>query len=308
MPFEDEIIAKLNRLKRDKDFKSLLKEYHSLSDTDKNDISPFLKTSAFNLLKDDLEEIEHIWKNFDLTTKEYAIEFLKDVDNEKSLLMLADCLIHEESHDIQSQIKDALCNSKILEEIRSFFYDSVVKVSGRRYEFLAEIISYIDNPHILKNILLKIKNRCPKKYEVCAKNIIPEKLFFVGHRFSKERKDDLRDCISRIIAAIGLNYEPYYVDLDYTQGDIFCKICEKIQCSEFGIYDISFEDNRLLPNPNVMLELGLSLAFGKTTIIIMREGQEVPFDLRITPIEFYRSYKELEEKLKEKLPKVLGIV
>lgn len=60
-----------------------------------------------------------------------------------------------------------------------------------------------------------------------------------------------------------------------------------------------------LPNPNVMLELGMSLAFGKKTIIIIEYGHKLPSDLIRTETIFYQDYKDLEEQLKAKIPQVL---
>ncbi len=130
-------------------------------------------------------------------------------------------------------------------------------------------------------------------------------------------KRRVRPHIDRAVSAFDNTCLPYYADVDLGVGDFFCKICKRIQSTRFGIYDISASNapnsvfGRLLPkrqapNPNVMLELGMSLAFGKKAVIIMRTGQKPPSDLSRTEIVFYSTPDDLENKLAEKIPKVVG--
>ena len=131
MSLEDEKIETLNRLKREKDIKSLLREYHFLPDIPdpESDISPFPRSQAFIYLKDFLDQIDHAWNNFELPTKEYAIEFLKEVNNRESLLILTKCLLKEDINDIQLQIIASLKCSEQLQEIKDFFYESIENIS-----------------------------------------------------------------------------------------------------------------------------------------------------------------------------------
>ncbi|MBM4053089.1 MAG: hypothetical protein FJ264_00150 [Planctomycetes bacterium] len=315
MSLEDEKVETLNRLKREKDIISLLKEYHFLPDTPEGDISPFLRTHAFNLIKDCLDQIEHAWKNFELSLKEYAIEFLKELNNRESLLILTKCLLKEDINDIQLQIIAVLKGSEQLDEIKDFFYESIESISGRKFELLSDVVSCFEEPPILKTILLKLKNKCPTGHPSCAEDVIPENSVFIGHCFSRKKKDKMRPHINNAILVFDKECKPYYADLDMPGGDFFCKICRKIQSARFGIYDLSRDCKNIFikilfkkhcqPNPNVMLELGMSLAFGKKTIIIMECGEELPSDLIRTETIFYRDYKDLEEQLKVKIPQVL---
>lgn len=311
MTSEEDKINKLNTMKEAGNYTSLLREYHLLSDTVEEEISPECKNAAFRLLLENIEPIDKILKDKDsaFSAKENAIEFLKDVDNERSISILADCLILEESDDILSQIKGALVGSKRLEEIRGFFYNVTPKISGKRYKLLAEIISCIDKPFIIKTVLHKLKPRCPIGHDDCAEDIIPMNSFFVGHKFTKEKIDDMRPHIDNAVKYYDNKCLPYYADSDM-HGDFFCKICKKIQEARFGIYDISYDisdadEKCCSPNPNVMLEIGMSLGFGKKTVIIMKEGQNLPSDLSRSDIIFYATYHSLEEKLKKKVQQVL---
>lgn len=64
---EKEKIETLNRLERENDIKSLLKEYHFLPDREEGDISLIPRTYAVNILKKCLSQIEHAWQNFGLS-------------------------------------------------------------------------------------------------------------------------------------------------------------------------------------------------------------------------------------------------
>lgn len=312
---EKEKIETLNRLEREKDIKSLLKEYRFLPDIDEGDISLIPRTYAVNILKKCLSQIEHAWQSFELSIKEYAIEFLKEVNNRESLLILTKCLLKEDINDIQLQIIAALKGSEQLDEIKDFFYESIESISGRKFELLSDVISCFEEPRILKTILLKLKNKCPTGHPSCIEDVIPENSVFIGHCFSRKKKDKMRPHINNAILVFDKECKPYYADLDMSGGDFFCKICRKIQSARFGIYDLSrnyknifmkyFFKKYCLPNPNVMLELGMSLAFGKKTIIIMEYGQKLPSDLIRTETIFYQDHKDLEEQLKAKIPQVL---
>lgn len=58
-------------------------------------------------------------------------------------------------------------------------------------------------------------------------------------------------------------------------------------------------------NPNVMYELGIAQALGKTVILVSRAEEEVPFDLRNQRILLYKSRDDLISKLRESVGRVL---
>ena len=307
MDFQEEK-ERLKNLKESANYLSLLEKYHYYADTDEDDISPILKSYAFLLLSKHLEAIEPILYYVNVSVRKYAIEFLRDADDLKGLLFLARRLLSEEREDIRVFIKNILCKSQKLSEpeIQDFLFNSIQQVSGKQFELFAEIISFSEDRYFLRNTLLRLKPRCPLGHQACTENIIPSKSFFVGHKFSKERIDDLRPHINAAVRKVDEGFIPYYAD-DELKPNLFCKICRKIQETYFGIYDITVEcGNCRSANPNVMLELGMSLVLGKKTFIIMKRGSEPPLDLRWAEVVFYDSYKELEDSLSVKLPKALG--
>lgn len=155
----------------------------------------------------------------------------------------------------------------------------------------------------MKDALSKTKKRCPIGHERCVEDITLSNSFFVGHKFSKEKIDDLRPYINEAVkTAIGDDCKPYYADDEMREG-LFCKICGKIQSTKFGIYDISVQcDTCHTSNPNVMVEIGMSFAFGKSIVLIVKKGSRVPSDLEWMERIEYGSYKELKEGLIAKLP------
>jgi hypothetical protein len=297
----------LRILKGSGDYRSLLEKYHYSLDTGEGEISPELKLYLSLLITDGLDSVEPILYDPSVRARRYAIEFLRDIGDPKGLLFLAKRLLSEEREDIQTFIKEILCKSERLWEIQDFLLNSIRDVSGKRFELLAEIISFSEDNYFIKTALLRLRNRCPLSHQICTESILPSKSFFVGHRFSKEKIDDLRHHINAAIEKVDKEYVPYYAD-EELKPNLFCKICKKIQETHFGIYDITAEcGNCGAANPNVMLELGMSLVFGKITFMIMRRGSEPPLDLRWAEVIFYDSYSDLEKALHAKLPKALGI-
>jgi hypothetical protein len=59
-------------------------------------------------------------------------------------------------------------------------------------------------------------------------------------------------------------------------------------------------------NANVHYEIGLAHANRVTTILIMREGGEIPFDLREFNVIFYENVTQLREALVRRLQAILG--
>lgn len=306
-------IEKLESLRASGAFESLLKYYYLSVDTDDREISPVLKTHVYNVLKDNIHTIEGILRTAERSVKRYAIRFLEEEKSRDSLLILSKSLLLEGDDYVLSLIKEALCKSRKLGEIEDYLINTFVDISGRKVEFFAEVVSSIPDPEdyfdlikFFKDIFLKIKKRCPLGHEKCAENIISENSFFVGHYFSKEKIDDLRPHINKAVTDIVKGCTPYYADDDLGE-DLLCKICQKIQSTRFGIFDISVEHDKSSSNPNVMLEIGMALAFGKKTIITMKRGPEPPADLRGKVIILYDSYTSLEDNLTKLLPKELGI-
>ena len=89
-------------------------------------------------------------------------------------------------------------------------------------------------------------------------------------------------------------------------------LCERIDKSAFT-GDISAEIKRRIEqydgliallngaNPNVFLEIGYAWAKEKPTLLLAKDGQELPFDVRGQRCIFYRNIADLRTKLKSEL-------
>ncbi len=89
-------------------------------------------------------------------------------------------------------------------------------------------------------------------------------------------------------------------------------LCERIDKSAF-VGDISTEIKRRIErydgliallngaNPNVFLEIGYAWAKNKPTLLLAKDGQELPFDVRGQRCVFYKGIADLRTKLKSEL-------
>jgi predicted nucleotide-binding protein len=116
---------------------------------------------------------------------------------------------------------------------------------------------------------------------------MPKYDYFVACDFKIPDKDDLINIFK--VAFEGTSMKSYYTDLEVrTNGKhIFNKIEEMIQSTEFGIYEISTN------NQNVSLELGLSKGAKKRLYMLAKKGSFIPSDLQGMDRIEYDDYSQL---------------
>jgi hypothetical protein len=83
-------------------------------------------------------------------------------------------------------------------------------------------------------------------------------------------------------------------DIEHNQ-DIIEVVREKIRNCDVVIADITGR------NPNVLYEVGYAHGVGKTTILIGRKGEDIPFDIKSINHIFYESIVELRDKLEKRV-------
>lgn len=136
---------------------------------------------------------------------------------------------------------------------------------------------------------LKSGMPCPLTKKICPTVIRPDtSLFFVAMPIRPEYDDVLKK-IDSVLEKNGL--KAWVAQREVRAGHILCKICEKIQTCENGIFEITEV------RPNVMLELGLAYGLGKSIVLITKSASKVPSDLRGLEVIEYRNLGELEKKL-----------
>ena len=146
-------------------------------------------------------------------------------------------------------------------------------------------INYPKNSSLIPIILIKIQ----------LDEKMPKYDYFVACDFKIPDKDDLINAIK--VAFEGTSMIGYYADLEVRANGkhIFNKIEEMIHSTEFGIYEISTN------NQNVSLELGLAKGAKKRFYILAKKGTLIPSDLQGMDRIEYDDYQQLTERIRQKI-------
>lgn len=88
-------------------------------------------------------------------------------------------------------------------------------------------------------------------------------------------------------------------DEEYFSSDIFSEMLRYIVKANLIIANINGR------NPNVLYELGIAQALDKPVILISREPENLPIDIKSKRFLIYKSYGELQENLRTELIKAL---
>jgi hypothetical protein len=121
-------------------------------------------------------------------------------------------------------------------------------------------------------------------------------LVFVLTPFHEDQRD-----VFQIIADVcrDLGLKCFRGDEQFVGGDLFPHILQQIARARLVVAVV---DGR---NPNVFYELGLAHALDKTTILISRAINELPFDLRSKRIVLYQEPGDLRAKLQGEIARTL---
>jgi len=124
---------------------------------------------------------------------------------------------------------------------------------------------------------------------------IQEKTFFLAE--AEEPEYDKKHRSKAINEAIADEYKIRSALEEKGINAFNCKICEMIQTCAYGIADITQR------NPNVLLELGMMIALGKPTIILLKKEQdkelELFSDLKAIEVIPFEEYLDIIEQLRE---------
>jgi len=194
-------------------------------------------------------------------------------------------------------------HSKTTKAIVLTGYGDIAKATKIQEQF--GVLAYLDKktfePEELKRLVQEVlahQFRCFKTGGECNRKIRfkPHQVFVaMPYRSDLVDMDDVYFGIQ--IALQELGYKPLRADEKPVWGrDLMCNVCKFIQESVFGIVDITDW------NPNVLLELGMMLGWGKTAVIIKYEQSEVPSDLQGALYIEYANIGSLKKKLKSGLP------
>lgn len=125
----------------------------------------------------------------------------------------------------------------------------------------------------------------------------PEKHIFVAMPFKEELEDVYYYGIRVPVMLAGFNC--VRIDKASFTGDILSEIKEKIEHASavIGVLDTA--------NPNVTLEIGYAWGRGIPTVLLIKNVEEIPFDLRGQKFIIYDSIRNLEDALSEELNQLL---
>jgi len=116
---------------------------------------------------------------------------------------------------------------------------------------------------------------------------------FVAMPFKKDMDDVFYYGIQQPVRSAGLLCER--VDQEAFIGDILDQVKKKIETAAVVIAELSGA------NPNVYLEVGYAWGNGRPTILLIKDDQELRFDVRGQRCLKYQRIMELEESLKKEL-------
>lgn len=111
-----------------------------------------------------------------------------------------------------------------------------------------------------------------------------EKCFFIcpiGDENSQVRRMSDEILKEIIYPKLGEKYEIIRADMINSLGDITADIFDHLINDELAIADLSGH------NPNVFYELAIRHAYNKPVILIIREGENIPFDVALSRVIHY---------------------
>jgi hypothetical protein len=195
----------------------------------------------------------------------------------------------------------------LLNDLRRTYENQVYRTNGKmmsskeswedinhlflRDEFLKSNEDYLYEPRIRLNRFLSsngIKER---------DLIIDKRLIFLLTPFNPQFEEDFW-IIKKTCEEVGLRC--MRGDEEYYSSDIFSQVLKMIVQSRLIIANINGR------NPNVLYELGIAQALDKPTILITKNQNQLPIDLKSKRFLIYRDYKELQKMMSHELIKVLS--
>lgn len=128
--------------------------------------------------------------------------------------------------------------------------------------------------------------------------IIDNKLIFVLTPFHDKYYEDFR-VIKDICSQNG--FKCLRGDENYFKSDIFPEMLKLIVKSSLIIANINGR------NANVLYELGIAQALDKPVLLISKEPENLPVDIKSKRFLIYSSYSDLQEKIRKELFKIAEI-
>jgi hypothetical protein len=147
-------------------------------------------------------------------------------------------------------------------------------------------------------IMRPYSKKCLDMEQAC-RDLLPVKFYIPKNDFLK--KDTL--IRNNNDEAKEGNVKPILAKDESFIGSGYCQICSLCQYSHFGIAELA------QLNPNVLLEIGLMLAFSKPVIFTLDARQtsidQIPFDINGLLLIPYQNFSELKDGMGNKISAVI---
>ncbi len=125
------------------------------------------------------------------------------------------------------------------------------------------------------------------------RNLAEKPHVFVAMPFSDEMIDVFYYGIQSPVNQAGFLCER--MDVESFTGDILQRIKSRIESAAYVVAEITH------PNPNVFLEIGYAWGCGRPTILITKDADQVPFDVRGQRCLVYKTIRDLDRILSNEL-------
>ncbi|GAB5398977.1 MAG: hypothetical protein Aureis2KO_05620 [Aureisphaera sp.] len=122
--------------------------------------------------------------------------------------------------------------------------------------------------------------------------LVDEQLIFILTPFHEKYLKDYQ-IIREVCSSIG--FKAYRGDENYFKSDIFPEMLKLIVKANLIIANINGR------NPNVLYELGIAQALDKPVILISKEPEKLPIDIKSKRFLIYKDDDELRELVREEL-------
>lgn len=194
-------------------------------------------------------------------------------------------------------------NQKVLlDEVRSSFEKQMYSLNDRliqseeRWRDVNHLLlrdEYRGNKSPITNIRKTYYSEFLKANGISENDLVIDKrLIFILTPFNDLYAEDYK-VIREVCLASG--FSAFRGDENYIKGDIFPEMLKLIVKSNLIIANINGR------NPNVLYELGIAQALDKPVILISREPEQLPIDIKSKRFLIYRDYKELQKLVRKEI-------
>jgi len=169
---------------------------------------------------------------------------------------------------------------------------SIVERHPQRAKLLEQVLSdYIPGRKVRSNHIpfALIQGDSDRRSDSIRQNVAEKPHIFVAMPFNDDMTDLFYYGIQGPVNRAGFLCER--VDLESLTGDVLQRIKSRIESATYIIAEITH------PNPNVFLEVGYAWGCNRPTILLTKEADNLPFDVRGQRCLVYDTIRNLEKSL-----------